>query len=296
MSQSTIDEYKLVKVVDMDQIFDVLAMDYVTWDVPILKISKDQYIRTDQVEWELFNYNHTENRGENMDSVRRSLKRIRYLVNANFRGKPNELFITLTYAENMTDTKRLYTDFDKFIKRLKYKYGSIDYINVIEPQGRGAWHCHLLIRFNDYQKMYIANQDLRDLWGHGFVRVNALSKQGQSISNIGAYLSAYLADIDLTDPAVKENNISGEVKTVIVDGKEKKYIKGGRLVLYPTGVNIYRKSKGIVEPDIYWTSYQNVKKITGNADPSYSKKIEIKDKEDPKKIFNTITYESFNLR
>lgn len=292
--KTKIDDYAKVKVVEMYKIVDVMAMGYVKMDIPILKISKDQYINKET--GEILDYDHTENRGENLDSVRRSLKRIRYLVNTNFLGKSNELFITLTYAENMTDTKRLYYDFDIFMKRLKRKYGSLDYLNVIEPQGRGAWHCHLLVRFNDYQKIYIANQDLRDLWGHGFVRVNKLTKNGQSISNIGAYLSAYLMDIDLTDPAVKENNISGEVKTVMIDGKEKKFIKGGRLVLYPTGVNIYRKSKGIKEPDIYWTDYKHVKKITGDVSPSFSKTIEIKDKDDPEKIINTITYESFNLR
>ena len=63
------------------------------------------------------------------------------MINNNFTGKPNELFVTLTYAKNMTDTKRLYTDMNKFIKRLKYKYkesSDIDYLAVVEPQGRGA--------------------------------------------------------------------------------------------------------------------------------------------------------------
>ncbi|MGW7157742.1 rolling circle replication-associated protein, partial [Streptomyces sp. NPDC054887] len=62
----------------------------------------------------------------------------------------------MTYKKNMTDTKKLYSDFQNFIDRLRYKYkkeSSIDYLSVVEPQGRGAWHCHVLMRFNDLDKI-----------------------------------------------------------------------------------------------------------------------------------------------
>ena len=63
----------------------------------------------------------------------------------------------------MTDPKKLYTDNEKFMKRVRYFFKdetTIDYINVVEPQGRGAWHCHFLLRFNDLEKIFIANKKM----------------------------------------------------------------------------------------------------------------------------------------
>lgn len=283
---------KLVKLVDMDGIYDVITMDHIKWKMKVTKLDKDHY-RCDNT-GEVKEYVKTENRSEGQHSVKRTLKKIRYLVNKNFRGRKNELFVTLTYAENMTDPKILYQDFKKFIMRLKYKYGDVDYINVIEPQGRGAWHCHVLMIFREHKKIYVPNDEMRSLWGQGFVKVNALSKDGEAVTNIGAYLSSYLADIEINDPMVKEAALSGEVKTVIVDGQEKKYLKGGRLPLYPTGINIYRKSRGIIEPTIKWTPYRQVKKITRYREPDYFKKIDMID--DNGKMVNSVYYESYNLR
>src|SRR5690606_32528235 len=117
---------------------------------------------------------HSENRQQNYNSLRQTFKKLRYLINNNFEGLSNELHITLTYKENMTDPKRLYVDFDRFFKRLRYKYkndSSIDYVSVIEPQGRGAWHCHVLMRFNDLDKVFIKSDDLSALWGQGFIKI-----------------------------------------------------------------------------------------------------------------------------
>jgi hypothetical protein len=86
---------------------------------------------------------------------------------------------------------------------------------------------------------------MAELWSHGFVTIKSL----KDVDNIGAYVSAYLADIEVT----KENLItvvgSGQEVTVKeVNGEKKMFAKGGRLKYYPTGMNIYRKSKGIVHP------------------------------------------------
>ena len=104
----------------------------------------------------------------------------------------NVRWITLTYAENMTDTDRLYFDFKDFNKRFQYYckingYSKPEYIVMMEPQGRGAWHCHLLYIW-DCKAPYVANKTLRDLWGHGFVKIKKLD----NCDNVGAYLTAYL--------------------------------------------------------------------------------------------------------
>ncbi|PBH18287.1 hypothetical protein BGV21_20980, partial [Clostridioides difficile] len=73
--------------------------------------------------------------------VRASLRRLRDYLNTNITDVSHCKWITLTYSENMTDTKRLYDDFVKFNKRLKYYINkefdlTYEYIVSMEPQGR----------------------------------------------------------------------------------------------------------------------------------------------------------------
>ena len=82
----------------------------------ITKISKDQYILNET--GEVKDYQHGENRACNVSSLKQTFSKIRHYINNNFTGAKNELFVTLTYAENMTDVKRLYRDIDVFMKRL----------------------------------------------------------------------------------------------------------------------------------------------------------------------------------
>jgi hypothetical protein len=206
--------------------------------------------------------------------------------------------VTLTYAENMQDTKRLYKDFKKFWLRYQYKYGkTFDYLTVVEPQGRGAWHCHVLIRANKLDKLYIPHEEMASLWSHGFVKIKSL----KGVDNIGAYLSAYLCDVELTQETLRSAvNRTGslqqiEVKEVEVDGQLKRFIKGGRLHMYPPGMNLYRKSKGIVFPEVQQMRYGEVKKIVGNATPNYSTTVTIQD-DDTEKVLNRITYEHYNTK
>ncbi len=265
-----IEKDDIVKVTDMGKIKEVRYMYKVrTEGLGVKKISKDEYIEVDT--GEVHQYNHGESRKDNVDGLRKTFKKIRGIINYNFHGKANELMITLTYKENMTDVKRLHKDFVKFWKRFKYKYGNdIDYFNVVEPQARGAWHCHVLVKFNDKEKIYIDNKELADIWGHGFITVKSL----KAVDNIGAYLSAYLGDIEVTDEnneyiQANLNEKVFECKTIDVDGQKKKFIKGGRLYLYPVGMNIYRKSKGILMPTDYNTTYGDFKKEIGDTEPFY---------------------------
>ena len=280
----------LVTVTKMNHIVEVQHMQKMNRKAQIKKLDKDRYIYLGS--GEIKEFNHIENRSQSFNSLRQTFKKLRYLINNNFTGAGNELHVILTYAENMTDTKRLYKDYEKFIKRLRYKYkdiSSIDYISVVEPQGRGAWHCHLLLRFNDIDKVYIENSMLAKLWGHGFVTIRSL----KDVDNIGAYLSAYLTDVELTE----ENIISlvGTDYVIVVkevNGQEKNIVKGGRLHLYPSGMNLFRKSKGIVYPERQRMKYKEIKKIVGSAKPTYEKSIKIENDD----FTNTINYEQYNLK
>lgn len=289
---------KLVKMTDMGHIKEVMSVDKLSFEAPpITKLSQDLYMLKHT--GEVREYDHTENRSENVKSLSRTFKRIRQIINYNFGGRDNELAFTLTYAENMTNPQRLYDDFKKFFMRLRYQYGQdIDYFSVVEPQGRGAWHCHVLLRFNAVEKIFIPNKEIAELWGQGFVTVKAINK---NVDNLGAYLSAYLGDIELTpeNEKVIAECCPGEpeqyeLKTAEVDGVQKKFIKGGRLHLYPTGMNIYRKSRGIKVPESTYMPYKDAKKVVGSATPNYSSTLCVLD--DNGTELNRITYEQYNLK
>jgi hypothetical protein len=287
-----ISDYKTVKVKRMNHIIEVLAVDKVTNGFSkIEKLSKTHYMVKDT--GEVLEYKLSENRAQNESSLRRTFKKIRDLINNNFSGRGNEIHLTLTYKLNMMDSKQLYDDFRIFWQKFKRRYGSdYDYISVVEPQGRGAWHCHVLIRANKLAKLFIPHEEMASLWSHGFVKIKALD----GVDNIGAYLSAYLADVELTEKtlpmAVMEQR---EIKTVEVNGQQKRYIKGGRLHLYPPGMNLYRKSRGIKFPESEHMKYGDIKKIVGTATPNYSTTVTIQDDE-KQKVLNRITYEHYNMK
>lgn len=286
---------RIVRVKQMNHIVEVVALQRESNGFEnILKLSRTHYVLKDT--GEVLEYNLSENRADNIAGLKDTFKKIRDLINNNFVGSSNEIHLTLTYAENMTDPKRLHADFKKFWQRFKRRYGDgFDYLTVVEPQGRGAWHCHVLIRRNDGQKLFVPASELEDMWGCGFVKAKALD----GVDNIGAYLSAYLGDIELTDESMdlaldlsKKSHL--DVKEVDVGGVKKKFIKGGRLHMYPPGMNLYRHSKGIVFPEVEKMPYQDIKKIVGSATPNYSRTVTIYG--DQGEVLNSVTYEQYNQR
>lgn len=278
----------IVTVTEMNHLIEIQHMDKMNNRCPIKKLDKETYLNlaTGAIE----KFEHIETRKDSYISLTQTFKKIRYLVNNNFTGKGNELHVVLTYKENMRDTKRLYADFKRFITRLKRKYkndSTIDYLVIIEPQERGAWHCHLLLRFNELDKVFIPVSELAEMWEFGFTFIKSL----KDVDNIGAYMSAYLGDVELTDENVEMMYSEGR-KIEIKEVEGKRFIKGGRLHLYPPGMKIYRKSKGIEYPERKRMKYESAKKIVGSAKPTFEKSYDI-DKDD----FNmTITYEQYNLK
>ena len=279
-----------VKVTTMKHIVEIQYLSNQNTKQRIQKLSAEEYVDLDTGEVKKFD--RTENRSEGLNSLRKTFNKLRQLINTNFDGSGNELFVTLTYKGELqtNDPKRIYSDYDKFMKRLKYKYkdvSKIDYINVLEPHQSGNFHMHVLLRFNDVPSIYIPNEELAKIWGNGFVTIQSLA----NVDNIGAYVSAYLTDIEVSTDAqgdaVQEKQVQG--------GDKKKFVKGGRLHFYPVGVNIYRKSKGIQEPEVEKMSYKKAQKKLGSCNsPSFVYGVEIFDDENDFK--NTIIKEQYNLK
>lgn len=111
------------------------------------------------------------------------------LTNSNF-GQHSK-FITLTFAENVQDLDQAHKEYDKFIKRMRRRYGNFKYAVAIEFQKRGAVHYHMM---SDLP--YIPKRELAKIWGQGFVRINDI----KHVDNVGAYLSKYMTKGDGRDP------------------------------------------------------------------------------------------------
>lgn len=298
--------YDTIRVKEMGNIIELMYSEKVNNKIYIRKISDDEYI--DLRTGEIKGTNKINNRGQNINSVRQSLKRLRDYINTNVVDVTKCKWITLTYKENMTDTKKLYKDFEKFNKRMKYYLSkqdySYEYIVAMEPQGRGAWHCHLLMIF-DKKAPYIKNDSkdfeeitMEKLWGNGFTKTKKLD----NIDNIGAYLTAYLGDIDVDEcknlsmEELKEMKTYGLKDIEIEDDngkkKTKSVLKGGRLHMYPPKFNLYRCSKGIKKPKICYEKEKNIQEKVNDATLTFEKTIKLND--DSKQFENIINYRYYN--
>jgi hypothetical protein len=211
----------------------------------------------------------SDKRTDNTQELLKTFATIRALVNTNCKDPKRIRWITLTYAENMTDTQRLYDDFRKFWQRFKRRWGKADYIAVVEPQGRGAWPVHVIAIWSE-KAPYVPNAELRECWGHGFVKVNAVT---DSCDNLGAYLSAYLANV----PDEKGEEVAQS------DGTTKRIKKRGRLGMYPAHMQIYRTSNGIERPEVFWAdTKENTERYARMVDgrtPVYEREVTFRDDE-----------------
>lgn len=226
---------KLVTVTEAGKHTTVMELGYRNTEVRTRKLSKDLYCDSDGIVHE---YKHTENRQQSIKSVRKSLNKLCDIINANTADLSRCRWVTLTYKENMTDLDKLGRDWENFRKKFRRKWGDFEYIKVTEPQGRGAWHLHIIMIFEG-KAPYISNSDLSKVWGEGIVSVKGMSGG----VNFGKYFI-----VGLRDMSVSEADIAG----INTDGKKlsenKQYIKGARLELYPSGIHIFNCSKGIARP------------------------------------------------
>lgn len=268
-----------VTVTLMNDIYEIQYLQKSNRYNNILKIDNDRYVvkSTGEIKY----YEHTETRIQSTNSIKQTLKKLRYLINANFSGQKNELWATLTFRDTniAKQPQDIYKEFNKFIKRLNYKYKEkLDYVAILEPHGVSSkditkwhgFHLHLLLKSHS-ANLYIPCQEFEQIWGLGFCRIERL----KNIDNIGAYLSAYLTNVEFSD----------------TDSRGKKYIKGSRLWLYPKGIRIYRKSKGIQYPKRIKIPYQSAREMIG-IEPHYTKAYKIKNDN----FENIVIFEQYNKK
>jgi hypothetical protein len=233
---------------------------------------------------EIKDIEHHNTRKDNRKGLYKTFANARALINTNITDVSKVRWCTLTYAENMTDPKQLYKDFQQFNQRFQYyckqhNYGKPEYIVMMEPQGRGAWHAHLLYIWKNMKAPYISNDDFRKLWGHGFVRIKKLD----NVDNVGAYLTAYLGDMEINEIDNKLDYIGSECKVIEMDEDGKKvkkaFVKGARLDLYPLNFNMIRCSRGIKRPVSEIMSQDTAKEKVLGATKTFESAIKLIDSE-----------------
>lgn len=303
MKKTILKDYQIsaesyVTITRMNHILEVQYMEKRNNSITIRKLNADEYIVLETGEIKQYQ-EHADTRAAHKNSMYRTMKQLRYLINTNFVGARNEKIATLTYGKKNKDLKKFYIDLDKFIKRFRYHFkniSSIDYINVVEPHADGSFHAHVLFRFNDVKDIgYIDNDKVfRKIWGHGHTKI----KNVDEVDNIGAYLSAYLTDMKFeeipTNDMLENPDIlkGGVEEKEMDDGTTKTIVKGARIHFYPKGVRIYRTSKGIKPPTRTIMPYKEIKEQLGDLKPTYSSTIEIQDEE----FCNTLSYEYYNTK
>lgn len=259
-----------VKVTEMGNVIEVQYMSHRNCKQTIQMLpGGEQFIIC--ASGEIKDVEHHNTRKDNKKGLYKTFANARGLINSNVTDVSKVRWCTLTYAENMTDPKKLYEDFKLFNMRLQYYckskgYSKPEYIVMMEPQGRGAWHAHLLYIWEDMKAPYISNQEFREIWSHGFVRIKKLD----NVDNVGAYLTAYLGDMEIDEIGI-EKAVGKKCKIVEVedaDGKKvkKAIVKGARLDLYPVNFNMLRCSRGVKRP-IEEMMFQNEaqKKVLGTT-------------------------------
>lgn len=284
-----------VKVKEAGNIIELVHMSKRNRRCYIERLDSEHYI--DLHTGEVKDFVHMESRADDLNSVRSSLGRLRDLLNANITDVSFCRWVTLTYAQPdgkpMTDTVRLYKDFEHFVKRLHRRYGLFEYIVAMEPQGSGSWHCHVVLIF-PAKAPFIPNDEMARIWGQGFT----VTKRLDDVDNVGAYLTAYLGDIEIEDYAnlrhVPDHITLKEVEYIDDLGKSqtKRYVKGGRIYMYPPNFNLYRCSRGCKKPVVAYMSEKKAEKKVSSAKLTFQRSVYL---QDPETGFeNIISYRYYN--
>lgn len=134
-----------------------------------------------------------ENRSKTANRARTKVRRI---INAN--PQLNK-FLTLTFAENVTDIDFAYMSLGSFIKCLNRRYPGFQYVCVIEFQKRGAIHFHLLCNLP-----FVDVNALAKLWGHGFIKLNRID----NVDNVGAYVTKYMTKDNMDERLIGRRSYS----------------------------------------------------------------------------------------
>lgn len=182
-------------------------------------------------------------------NLRRALNHtLRPLLENNFFGGDNEVFITLTYAEPMQEFSKVSTDYSRFWRSLcnYYKHLNLACVYIKEMQEeRQSWHIHSLIKEIEGKRLIIPYNKLYKLWGLGNVWINRVSPIFDN--------SDYEISIDKEMQHLKFGNVHSYNK--VIDYMCKTKSKKG---VFPSGAKIHGNKGKLKGPVISVMTYEEV--------------------------------------
>ena len=296
-----IDNDRIVSVIECGNIVEIRYLAHQNRRQNIIKLDNDHYMKVRDLYWdddterflcdEIHEFEHGTDKRDNIAYLSRVCCQFRDMINCNVTDNRNALFLTLTYRQRdnspepvpMTDTNRLRYDLNRFVKVLRYHFPNVRYLTACEPQCSGSWHAHVLLCF-DEKAPFIPNSDISKWWGQGFTRTQKIES---SVDNVGAYLTAYLTDIESPDEL-------GTEKETIIDGQKvkKKFVKGGRLCFYPMYFHPFRWSRNCKKPLCRTMKYHWAKLQVFGLKQTFSKTLSLADGD----YHNEIQYEFYNRK
>ena len=219
----------------------------------IKKLSKYEYIDTRTGERKYYDLD----KPVNIKDVKRKVRKYEEIVMYNFQGGKNELFITLTCRDKITDLQVIKDRYNKFLVRLKKDYKGLECIALFETTANSYWHIHLFIKYVDTSnELYIPHNELKDYyWGYGAVHI---IKNSNTFRNLG-------------------------------HSKDSRQEKLERLTNFPKNCRMYMKTKGIKTPPKEKKQFKDCPEFKSSDYSIASAETYMVRNEETDKIVNAIT-------
>lgn len=219
----------------------------------IKKISKYEYIDTRTGERKYYDLD----KPVNIKDVKRKVRKYEEIVMYNFQGGKNELFITLTCRDKITDLKVIKDRYKEFLENIQTDYKGLECIALFETTSNSYWHIHLFLKYVDTSKVLtIPHQDLLNkYWTYGAVHI---------IRNFNTFKS-------------------------LGHSKDSRQEKLERLTNFPKGCRMYMKTKGIKTPPKEMKAFKDCPEFKSSDYSITSAETYMVRNEETDKIVNAIT-------
>lgn len=219
----------------------------------IKKISKYEYIDTRTGEIKQYDLD----KPTDIKDVKRKVRKYEEIVMYNFQGGKNELFITLTCRDKITDLKVIKDRYKEFLENIQTDYKGLECIALFETTSNSYWHIHLFLKYVDTSKVLtIPHQDLLNkYWTYGAVHI---------IRNFNTFKS-------------------------LGHSKDSRQEKLERLTNFPKGCRMYMKTKGIKTPPKEMKAFKDCPEFKSSDYSITSAETYMVRNEETDKIVNAIT-------
>lgn len=133
-------------------------------------------------------------KGKDESNLKRAQINLRRLVWSN--QTRYSKFVTFTYKDAEPELSNVRSDWKAFQQRMRREGYELDYVAVLEWQeereikyGEKSLHIHAVL-FTD---RYIPEDFIKNAWGKGFIKINAM----RDVKNMGCYVAKYLTKTTL---------------------------------------------------------------------------------------------------